>query len=395
MGKAPNFYSSLKVHETSLGDLLGDHSNFQQVPEDWYVLVADIIDSTTAVNNGHHNEVNLVATGCVIAVLNLAENECGSVPFFFGGDGATFLIPPQIKDRALSVLEKHNRNSRKNFGFELSIGFYQVAKLYQDNIELKIAKAKVSSTLVIPVILGQGLQIAENIIKSKPDNSSILIDDTPLNLQGMECKWDKVDPPKQENEVLSLIISGCGNTDFSKVYSQIMDQIDSIYGLAGERKPISVNKLKIKLSCQRINNEMKTKIGKWALPVFLKNFMINSVGPLYLRNSKVGRNYLSQLVELSDNLTLDGRINTVITGNKAQRETLFIFLDELEQKGLIKYGFHISRESIMSCYVKDLKTNDHIHFVDGGDGGYTKAANVLKEKFEIFRKEQQKGSVGN
>ena len=98
MGKGHNFYSNLKIHNTSLGELLGDHDNFQEVPGDWFVLVADIIDSTTAVNNGQHNEVNLVATGCVIAVMNLPEADYGAVPFFFGGDGATFIIPPTLKE---------------------------------------------------------------------------------------------------------------------------------------------------------------------------------------------------------------------------------------------------------------------------------------------------------
>ena len=379
MGKRSNFYSKLPVQNASISDLLSKKENFASVPDDWFVLVADIKDSTTAVNNGKHNDVNLVATGCVIAILNLAEASKIKIPFFFGGDGASFIIPEELKNSALSVLEKHNRKVQKNFGFQLSIGTFQVSRLYADNVQLDIARIKISEALIIPIILGQGLQIAENYIKS--NSAEITLDDTPLDLDGMECKWDKISPLDEKHEVLSLIISGCGDADFSRVYSKIMDKVDTIYGSSGKRKPISVKRLKIKTSLQRINREMKAKLAGWQFPDFLKNFAIRAFGEFYLRNTKNGKYYLQKLVELSDNLTLDGRINTVITGSPAQREKLFKYLDKLEDLKLIKYGYHISKESIMSCYVKNMKTNDHIHFVDGGDGGYTKAANLLKTKF--------------
>ncbi|MGH2553391.1 MAG: DUF3095 family protein, partial [Chitinophagaceae bacterium] len=70
---------------------------------------------------------------------------------------------------------------------------------------------------------------------------------------------------------------------------------------------------------------------------------------------------------------------TVISGTRQQREQLQNALDELENNGEINYGLFVSDESIMSCYVRNLN-EDHIHFVDGSDGGYTKAAGVLKKK---------------
>jgi hypothetical protein len=79
---------------------------------------------------------------------------------------------------------------------------------------------------------------------------------------------------------------------------------------------------------------------------------------------------------------IDGRINTVISGTTAQRVRLQAALDELEQAGYIYYGLFVSKESVMSCYVKNMHEK-HIHFVDGSDGGYTKAAGVLKKK--LFR----------
>jgi hypothetical protein len=47
------------------------------------------------VDEGKHHEINLTATGALISVLNTIkqENEDIEIPCFFGGDGATFIIP--------------------------------------------------------------------------------------------------------------------------------------------------------------------------------------------------------------------------------------------------------------------------------------------------------------
>ena len=51
----------------------------------------------------------------------------------------------------------------------------------------------------------------------------------------------------------------------------------------------------------------------------------------------------------------------------------------MEKNNEIIFGFYVSKESVMSCYVQSMDKN-HVHFVDGSDGGYTKAAEVLKKK---------------
>ena len=71
----------------------------------------------------------------------------------------------------------------------------------------------------------------------------------------------------------------------------------------------------------------------------------------------------------------------MISGTEKQRLLLEQSLTKLEKAGQIKFGLCVSRESVMSCYVRDLQ-DDHIHFVDGSEGGYTKAAGMLKLKLK-------------
>ena len=46
--------------------------------------------------------------------------------------------------------------------------------------------------------------------------------------------------------------------------------------------------------------------------------------------------------------------------------------------GLIDYGLHAQASALMTCIVPSLARNDHIHFIDGADGGYARAAERLK-----------------
>lgn len=383
----PHFYSELPVNTISISDLVADKSLFSEIPEDWHVLIADIKNSTKAIKKGKHNEVNLVATGSIIAVLNIVYSEKINVPFFFGGDGATILVPSKYLESAMSALEKHRKNTLENFGFELKIGHISVAEIYKEKIELIIAKAQINDIFNIPVILGKGLQYAESLIKNEDPlkKGNFQMDESPLNLKGMQCKWDKIKPPEETQEVVSLIVTGCGDQDPSKIFSEVLKAIDEIYGSANRRKPITVKRLRLKTSFQKINSEMRVKLGRFDGFYLLKNLVKTNFGKFYLKNSKAGKNYLQKLVELTDTLAIDGRINTVIIGTSDQRISLISFLDHLESSNKIKYGLHVSQESVMSCYVRDMGTNEHIHFVDGADGGYTRAANSLKKKAALTK----------
>ena len=383
----PHFYSELPVNTISISDLVADKSLFSEVPEDWHVLISDIKNSTQAIKKGKHNEVNLVATGSIIAVLNIVYPEKIKVPFFFGGDGATILVPSKHLESAMSALEKHRKNTLENFGFELKIGHISVAEIYREKIELIIAKAQINDIFNIPVILGNGLQYAENLIKNEDPlkKGNFQKDEFPLNLKGMQCKWDKIKPPEETQEVVSLIVTGCGDQDPSKIFSEVLKAIDEIYGSAKRRKPITIKRLRLKASFKKINSEMRAKLGRFDGFYLLKNLVKTNFGKFYLKNSKAGKRYLQKLVELTDTLTIDGRINTVIIGTSEQRISLISFLDHLERSKKIKYGLHVSQESVMSCYVRDMGTNEHIHFVDGADGGYTRAANSLKKKASLTK----------
>ncbi len=373
------FFTRLPVNQISLSDLLMEEHLFFNVPANWHVLITDVQKSTTAIAEGLHETVNLTATGSIVAVLNIAYKENISVPFFFGGDGATFIVPPSILAAVTKVLVLHQENTRQNFDINLRIGHVPVEEIYARGYQLSISKLKSSALFSIPVLLGDGLSYAERIIKAEDYllPPSVLSNDE-LDLSGMQCRWDKIKPPENYDEVVSLLVIAQEGVKQNKAFKKVIDLLDQIYGTLEKRTPITISKLKLKATLKKIGVEMRARLGGYKPLYLVKNWLTTLIGTLYFR-TKPGKSYLTQLVDLSDTLVIDGKINTVISGTIRQRQELEKALDELEKDGIIRYGLCVSKESVMSCYVRSMDEN-HIHFVDGAEGGYTKAAGMLKKK---------------
>lgn len=373
------FYSKLPVNRILLSELLTQDHLFCKIPADWYVIITDIKGSTKVVQNGQHETVNLIATGSIVAVLNISFKVNVSIPFFFGGDGATFIVPPTVKDAAMRALLLYKNNIQGSFNIELRTGIVPVRDIYTLGHELKIAKFSSSGNFAIPIVLGDGLHYAEKQIKGTDYLlSGHLPQEDELDLTGMQCRWDKIKPPANNFEVVTLIAIARDAAAQSTAFSKVIYQIDQIYGTPEERQPISIAQLRLKSTFAKLGLEFKARFGRIKLFRFLQTWLTNSIGYLYFRTRK-GKLYLTRLVEMSDTLVIDGKINTVISGSEHQRLLLQEQLNALEAAGEILYALYVSKESVMSCYVRDMK-DDHIHFVDGAEGGYTKAAGQLKLK---------------
>lgn len=378
-----HFYADLPVNKMPLGNLLVKTELFSEVPADWHVIITDIKDSTVAVLGGGHESVNLVATGSIVSVLNIAYAMQVTVPFFFGGDGATFLVPPAIIDKVMRALAQYKVSTMDNFGFELRTGTIKVSQIYAEGHHLHIAKYTSTGVFSIPILLGNGLNYAEKLIKGDDyllAPQTVEIESEELDLTGMQCRWDRIPPPQNKEEVVTLLVVAREAALQATSFQKVMNKMDEVYGSPCKRQPISVAKLKLKKTFNRLGQEMRARLGKIKIFELVKDWLLTQFGPLYFR-TKSGRRYLKTLVEMSDTLVIDGKINTVISGTAKQRQGLQALLDKLEAEGEIIYGMHVSKDSVMSCYVRDM-IDGHIHFVDGSEGGYTQAARILKGKIK-------------
>ena len=377
------YYSKLKGFNGTLVDLLATDSFFSDVPQSWHVVVVDIENSTQAVAEGKHHQINLTATGAIISVLNTIrrEQKLIEIPYFFGGDGATFIIPANILNNIIAVLNNYSVHIKRNTNLTLRVGHVSVENLNAQNLSLRLAKHLLTEQLTIPIVLGNGLKRAEELIKNTfIENSLTDFKQDLLNLEGMECRWKEINPKTNKNKVVCLLLDAVNESNQSIIYREVLMELDALFGTFEMRQPISSHTLKLDFNISNIWEEMKVSLVDKNWIYLFKNWIVTIIGAIYLNLSRNGKQYLKQIGPLSHTFMMDGMINTIFTGDENTIAVLTAYLDQLEKDKKIVYGIHVTHASIMSCYVLDRKTK-HAHFVDGTTGGYTSAAKMLKQKW--------------
>jgi len=88
--------------------------------------------------------------------------------------------------------------------------------------------------------------------------------------------------------------------------------------------------------------------------------------------------YRKALRTHSDFRKFDGVLRMVIDCTDEEKARIVAMLEASAARGQLAYGVHGSRTALMTCYVRGMRDGQHIHFIDGANGGYAMAAKGLK-----------------
>jgi hypothetical protein len=155
--------------------------------------------------------------------------------------------------------------------------------------------------------------------------------------------------------------------------------MEQVYGDDVIRHPVTAKKLNMVHNLSSIKAEVQMKFKSLAKIKIVSSWWRGFIASWFTKNTSKGKNYLDDMIQLTETILLDGSINTVITGTPLQRTQLLNYLDQLENEHLLSYGYYTSSSSVLSCFVTAID-DYHIHFLDGDNGGYTRASKMLKAK---------------
>ena len=208
-----NFYRDLK----SITDFskIMKNNNYVKVPSDWFVLTSDIKDSTNAIEKGRYKDVNFISALCIIGILNI--NRKIDFPYIFGGDGVSLIIPDILLEKSKKVLSEAKEIAKKSFDLDLRIGFISVNEIEKRGSFLEICKFKNVNNHIQAMIRGNGLELAENLLKQEYENFRIAENsslDYDANFEGLECRWEDIKSLK--DETISILIKSI-NPNFAIV----------------------------------------------------------------------------------------------------------------------------------------------------------------------------------
>jgi hypothetical protein len=377
------FYRDLSSVKKPFKEVIQSGKFFEKVPNDWVVVVTDIKGSTRAFSKGKYEEVNIAAASSVIIGINLAKQYKTEIPFIYGGDGATLLVPPEMKETLLEDLATLRHNTRKRFKLNLRVGSISVKEIHENGYNLKIAKYAVTRNYQQAIFIDSGLYFAEKVIK---DNFSYQTHKKggkrPLNLSGLQCRWNVIRPPENKEEIFCLIVDVENKEKHQKIYAEILSKIDSIYGTFEKRHPVKKEDISHTLKIQDLHRESLVKFGRLKIEHIVKRLFEGTIERIF-KNSK----YHHLLALATDTLKVDGTLKTIIAGNITQRKKLLEYLEAKESLGLFSFGYHSAPSTTMTCFVEP-KTERFVNFLDGTGGGYIQAAKMLKKKFYNNQKKQ-------
>ena len=356
-----------------------DPAFYVEPPADWYLAVGDIESSTRAVETGRHPDVNFAAAGMITALTNL----CGPIPFQFGGDGAIALLPPDHAAAARRELARARRFVRQDLDLNLRVGLISLAELKENGGAVLVGRYEPTNGNACGQFLGNGIDLFEQALKGRGDETLRqhgLInegedDGEPSNLTGLSCRWNPLRSIK--GRIVSLVTRGSDPASLHRALLRIAG-LDIL-------KAASQESLSVRFPPKGLMREARARRDGRSLPAAVLKVTVETILSFvsFNWNIRIGgfdparyrRELLSNLIDFS---RCGDAFNIVFDCPMDRIEPLRAYLQAEAAADRLRFGMHVSETALMTCLVKAADEGLHVHFADGGGGGFTRAARALK-----------------
>ena len=259
---------------------------------------------------------------------------------------------------------------------------------------MRLAKIRLSPNVTQPTFSGRGWDEAERMVKDPSAEGVLRVEehDGPCegSFEGFECRWQGV-PSFNDHKLALLVAAMSDDADVNLAsYRQLSDKIAQDLWRHRELPPVARRAHAAVVQSARARPrvarafEPARSLGR--VRYFARMVLLNLAG-VYLFARRMDTStvrwsqYIDDMVENSDFRKFDGMLRMVMDGSEAQYEDLRSYLEGQRREGRLVYGMHKSSEALVTCIVFSYNGN-HVHFVDGSDGGYAMAARGLKAQLK-------------
>ncbi len=374
------FYADLDVVETFAS--LADPDNYHPLPEDWFVGMADIVGSTQAVNSGRYKVVNTVGAAVISAQINAHEGLV--LPYVFGGDGAAFAVPESQADAARQALAATKTWAQEEFGFELRAALVPMRTIRAAGRDVRVARHRAAPLAVYAMFDGGGVVWAEDRMKAGHHLIEAAPPGAAPDLTGLSCRWTPM--KSSAGHILTLLV--VPERDDPATRAAIRDVVALTDGLERHGTPVPPEGpgyqwvpagLDLEARATRAGPKHRMSLAKRKAQLLAETFI---AWVFFKTGMKAGgfdaRHYTRTTGANADFRKFDDGLKMTLDCPTPVRRKLETILDTAQDDGLLRYALLEQDSAIMTCIVPSVMTDDHIHFVDGAQGGYTRAAALLK-----------------
>lgn len=376
---APGFLDGLPV--LSAFHQVADPSAYLPLPHDWTVGLADVVSSTRAIEDGRYKAVNMAGAAVIAAVSNAVRQ--ARFPFAFGGDGASFALPPEWAEAGRDALAATATLVAEEFDLSLRIAQVPVQTIREAGYDVTVAQFAASSNLSYAMFSGGGLAWAEERMKAGDFAIPAAPAGTRPDLNGLSCRFDEA--PTRRGTVLSLIVRPSEPGDVERFATLVRDILDLVDASPDMARPIPEGGPPLVWPSAGLEIEARSSLppgaSLWAHR--LRLLVRTAVSTLILRwRVPVGRfdprRYLDEVVANTDYRKYDDGLRLTVDCSLDLADAIEATLARAEAEGVARFGAHRQSAALMTCITPSVYLSDHLHFVDGAAGGYAAAAASLK-----------------
>ena len=374
------FFASLPLLKSARDTF--DPAQYRPAPDEWALVITDIVDSTIAIADGRHKTVNFVAAMAIAALKNLCAPE--SIPFLFGGDGAVVMVPPRRAAQARIELARVRGLAAREFGLALRVGLAPVGEMRRFGSDVRVGRYEPSPGNSFGVFLGGGVGLLEAAVRGRGDPELIVRaaipesfdDGAPVDLSGLSCRWNAL--RSKRGKMVTVIIHGAA--DPGEIYATVM----RLAGQDGDPQPVRLDTLSTSWPPKGFMLEARARRRGGSLAVAVLRVLGETLLArlIFARGRPIGAfdpdRYRREMATNTDFCKHDETLCFVIDCALDCIDPIKEYVDRCTFGQTLRYGMDVSDTAMMTCLVTSAADSLHVHFVDGGGGGYTNAAKNLK-----------------
>ena len=369
-----SFYTTVPIRRGFRS--LMDPAQYTPLPDDWTVGIADIVQSTKAIAEQRYKAVNMAGAAVIAALTNALGGR--EFPFVFGGDGASFAVPPNDTEIAREALAATAAWASSELGLTLRVALIPIAAVRAQGRDVRVARYAPSENLSYAMFSGGGLAWADGAVKSGAFAVAPAPPGTWPDLSGLSCRFQEF--RAAQGMILSLIVLPAPGADAAAFRALTEGIVALVEASPDAGRPVPAQGPAMGWPPQGVELETRAAPGDRRLrrvSLLAKTLLYFLIMRSGLRiGSFVPATYMRQVVENSDYRKYDDGLRMILDCTPA-------LADALERRlaaaaGTARYGLFRQDAAMMTCFTPSPTRSDHVHFVDGARGGYAAAATALK-----------------
>lgn len=374
---AAGFYLAIPVFTGF--DRLMDPEHYRRLPDGWMIGITDIVQSTSAIGERRYKAVNTAGASAIAAVANALSHK--EFPFVFGGDGASFALPPEDVEAAREAMAATAAWVRDSLNLDMRIALVPIANIRAEGHDVLVGRYAPSPDVSYAMFGGGGVGWAEAAIKRGEFAVEPAPEGTMPDLTGLSCRFERMTSTR--GTILSLIVVRAPQASMDQ-FSAFISRTVSLIQHSGETaSPVPETGPALGSPLAGLEIEARALRGQSLalkrVRVLLRTLFVHAVMRWGINAGKfVPARYLQELVANTDYRKYDDGLRMILDCSESFASEIERRLQQAVDENIIRFGLHRQGAAIMTCFTPSPTQSNHVHFVDGADGGYAMAAVALK-----------------